>query len=132
MSPAKQRYGRRVLTLGLVYATLLFVAVYLLSRHLVAGPLAYIVGMLPALAVSGFFVAIGSYIVEEHDEYLRVLLVRQILIATGIALTAATIWGFLEGFELVHHLVGYIWPIVWFAALGLSGIVNRLIERRER
>ena len=129
MSFAKRRYNRRVLTLSLVYTGLLFLAVYLLSRHMVAGPLAYIVGVLPALAVSGFFVAIGRYIVEEQDEYLRVMLVRQILFATGIALTAATIWGFLEGFELAPHAVGYTWPIVWFGALGVGAIINKLVER---
>jgi hypothetical protein len=129
-SPAQRRYNRRVLILSIVYAALLFLAVYLLSRHLIAGPLAYVVGVLPALAVSGFFWLMGRYLVEETDGYLRMLQIRQLLIATGIALTASTIWGFLEGFELVSHVVGYVWPIVYFAGLGLGALVNLIVERR--
>ena len=130
-SPAQRRYNRRVLLIGIAYAVLLFAAVYLLSRHLVAGPIAYVVGILPALAVSGFFWMMGRYLVEETDEYLRMLQIRQLLIATGIALTAATIWGFLEGFELVSHLVGFIWPVVWVVSLGIGACINCLVERRQ-
>jgi len=130
MSAPQRRYNRRVLLLAVVYVALLFPAVFLLNRHLVAGPAAYLVGVLPALPVIGFFVAIGAYMVEERDEYLRMLLVRQSLVATGLAMAAATFWGFLEGFELLPHLVGYAWPIVWFAGLGLGACVNALIERR--
>ena len=39
-TPAQRRYNRRVLWLSAAYAALLFAAVYLLSRHLVAGPIA--------------------------------------------------------------------------------------------
>jgi hypothetical protein len=129
-SPAQRRYNRRVLWLSMLYAVLLFVAVYLLSRHLVSGPLAYIIGVLPALAVSGFFWLMGRYLIEETDEYLRMQQTRQLLIATAIALTAATIWGFLEGFELVPHVVGYVWPVVWLGSLGASACFNTLISRR--
>ncbi len=129
-SPAQRRYNRRILILSVVYAALLFATVYLLSRHLVGGPLAYVVGVMPALAVSGYFWLMGRYLIEETDEYLRMLMIRQLLIATGIALTAATIWGFLEGFDLVGHVVGYVWPIVYLAGLAFGGLVNRIIERR--
>jgi hypothetical protein len=130
-SPAQRRYNRRILMLSVVYAAFLFLAVYLLSRHLVAGPLAYLVGVLPALAVSGFFWMMGRYLVEETDEYLRAVQIRQLLIATGIALTIATIWGFLESFDLAPHVFGYAWAIVWFGALGLGACVTKLIEARQ-
>lgn len=129
-SPAQQRYNRRVLWLSVVYAALLFLTIYLLKNQLVAGPLAYVVGVLPAVAVSGFFWLMGRYLVEETDEYLRMLQIRQLLVATAIALTAATIWGFLEGFGLLPHLVGYAWPIVYFAGLWIGALVNRIVERR--
>ena len=126
VNPAQRRYNKRVLTLSIIYAVVLFAAVYLLKHKLVAGALAYAVGILPALAVSGFFWAMARYLVEETDEYLRMMQVRQVLVATGFALTTATIWGFLEGFELVPHAVGYIWAIMWFAGLGVGAVVNRL------
>jgi hypothetical protein len=129
-SPAQRRYNRRVVILAIVYAAVLLPVCWLFARHLVAGPLAYLLGILPALPVSGFFVAIGLYLAEERDEYLRMLLIRQSLIATGVAMTAATFWGFLEGFDLVPHVVGYAWPVVWFGGLGFGTLVNAAIERR--
>jgi hypothetical protein len=127
---AQQRYNRRVLRLSIAYALFLFAAVYLLSRGLVHGPLAYALGILPALPVCGFFWLMGRYLVEESDEYLRMLQIRQLLIATGIALTAMTIWGFLEGFALVPHIIAYWWAVVWVGALGMGACANRVIERR--
>ncbi len=129
-SPAQQRYNRRTLILSVVYAAFLCLAVFVFSRHLIAGPAALALGVLPALPVVGFFVTAGAYLVDERDEYLRMLFARQSLIATGTAMTAATVWGFLEGFELVPHAVAYVWPIVWFAGLGLGGCANGVIERK--
>ena len=125
-SPAQKRYNRTILLLSAAYAALLVGAVYLLSRHLVSGPLAYVVGVLPALPVTGFFLAMGRYLFDESDEYLRVLQVRQLLVATGVMLAASTIWGFLEGFELVPHVVAYVWPILWFGGLLLGACINGL------
>ncbi|MDQ1229484.1 hypothetical protein [Sphingomonas sp. SORGH_AS_0879] len=130
LSSATRRYQRRVILLAILYAALLFSAVYLLNRHMVGGAAAYLIGVLPALPVIGFFVAIGLYMTEERDEYLRMLLVRQSLIATGLSMTGATLWGFLEGFDLLPHLVGYAWPILWFGGLGLGSCVNRFVEGR--
>lgn len=129
-SPAQQRHNRRALAASIAYALLLLLAVYLIEHRLVAGPLAYVVGVLPGLAVSSFFWIMARYLVEETDEYLRMLQVRQLLVATGLALTAATVWGFLEGFELAPHLLAYSWPIFWFGGLGVGACVNGAIERR--
>ena len=62
--------------------------------------------LLPALPIIGIFAAIGRYLVEEQDEYVRMLMVRQTLWASGFALSVATIWGFLENFGLVGHVDG--------------------------
>jgi hypothetical protein len=128
---AQQRYNQRVLRLSVAYALFLFAAVFLLSRGMVHGPLAYVLGVLPALPVCGFFWMMGRYLIEESDEYLRMLQIRQLLIATGIALTAMTIWGFLEGFALVPHIVAYLWAVVWVGALGIGACINRVVERRR-
>ena len=128
-SPAQRRYNRRALLLCIAYAALLLPASYLLSRHLVTGPLAYLVGVAPALAICGLFWAMGRYLVEETDEYLRVLQTRNLLFATGIALTAATIWGFLEGYDLAAHMPAYVWTVVWIGGLGMGTCGTRLLGR---
>jgi hypothetical protein len=127
-SSAKIRYNKRVIGLSLIYAGLLIGAVYLFKHHEISGPLTWIVAILPALPLVGIFAAIGAYIVEEQDEYLRSLLIRQTLYASAFTLSIATVWGFLENFGLVGHVPAYDAAILWFLGLGLGTIVNRLTE----
>jgi len=124
--PARRRYNRTVLLLSLVYVASLFGAIGLFNAGRPHGIFAYAVAVLPALPIVGMFAALGRYLVEERDEYLRMLLVRQSLWATGFALTLATIWGFLENFDLVEHVDAYYLAVLWFGGLGVGSLVNRL------
>ena len=125
-TPAWKRYNWRVAWTSLVYVVFLLGAVYGFKHQLVPGALRYLVAVLPALPVIGIFVAIGRYLVEEQDEYVRMLMVRQTLWASGIALSLATVWGFLENFEVVGHIDAYYVAILWFAGLGIGGLIDKL------
>lgn len=125
-SIAAKRYSRRVIGLSFLYAFILIAAIYAFKYELVSGAFAFVVAILPALPLIGIFAAIGRYLVEEQDEYLRMLMVRQTLYATGFALSVATIWGFLENFGLVGHVDAYYVAVVWFAGTGLGGCINKL------
>jgi hypothetical protein len=125
-TPAWKRYNWRVILLSLLYAAFLIGAVYGFKHKLVPAALAYPVAVLPARPIIGIFVAMGRYLVEEQDEYVRMLMVRQTLWASGFALSVATIWGFLENFDLVTHVDAYSVAIVWFFGLGVGGVVNKL------
>ena len=129
-SPALGRYNRRVMVLSVVYAAFLFPVVFLFRREPPTGGVAYVLAILPALPIIGIFVAIGRYLVEESDEYLRLLMTRQSLIASGLALSAAMMAGFLESFHLVRPIPAYWFAILWFAGLGLGSCVNRLTVER--
>src|ERR1700761_7868475 len=112
-SIAQSNYNKRVLVLSLAYAVTLLGAVYAFKHQLLGGPVAYVAAILPALALIGIFAAIGLYLVEAQDEYVRMLMVRQTLWASGFALSIATIWGFLESFELVQHVESYYVAVLW-------------------
>ena len=129
---AQRRYNIRILLLGVLYALLLFGTVWLFVGHRAHGMIAYIVAVLPALPIVGMFGVIGRYLVEEKDEYLRDWFVRQALVATGFALSVATVWGFLENFDLVPHVYAYYAAILWFAGLGVGSCTNRLWSRWGR
>lgn len=129
-SPAFRRYNRRILILSLIYAACLFAAVYAFRHQLLDGALAWPVALAPALPVIGFFATIGRYLLEEQDEYLRSQMVRQALVATGLAMAVATAWGFLENFGLVPHVYAFYVAVVWFFGLGVGACVNKLAERR--
>jgi hypothetical protein len=125
-SLAWKRYNGRVIWLGLLYAAFLLPAVYGFKHGLVPGWAAYPVAVLPSLPIIGIFGALGRYLVEEQDEYVRMLMVRQILWASGFTLSIATVWGFLDNFRLVGHADGYWLIAVWFIGLGLGGLANRV------
>lgn len=121
---AWNRYNRRLIWLSLIYAIFLIGAVYGFNRNLIAGPIAYVAAVLPALPIIGIFAAVGRYLSEEQDEYVRMLMVRQTLWAAGTALSLATIWAFLASFGLFDSEDSYLISTVWFFGLGVGGIVN--------
>lgn len=129
-TPAQRRYNRDALILCAAYSALLVLAIGLFKNHAPAGPLAYVVALLPALPIVGLFAAIGRYLVTERDEYLRLLMVRQVLVASALALSLATAWGFLESFGVAPRIDAYYIAVVWFGGLGLGNCINRLVERR--
>lgn len=125
-SPARRIYNRRVLILSVVYAVILFAVVSVFANAMISGPIAYGIGILPAIPIIGIFLAVGRYLLDERDEYLRMLMVRQTLIASGFALSIATAWGFLESVGLVPHVDAYFAAVLWFAGLGVGDVANKL------
>ena len=125
-SPAWKRYNWRLIWLSLVYAIFLVAAVYGFKHQLVPAGLRYFVAILPALPIIGIFGAIGRYLIEEQDEYVRMLMVRQTLWASALTLSVATVGGFLDNFGLVGHADGYWIAVLWFFGLALGGVYNKL------
>lgn len=124
-SPATRRYLARMAVLMTLYMVTLFAAVYAFRHDLVSGPMAWPLAILPALPIVGVFWAVMRLLVEEPDEFIRMLLVRQALIATGFCLTVTTIWEFLQNFELVPPgNGGFGAAFFWFVGLGIGAIYN--------
>ena len=131
VSTARSRYNRAVLACGIVYAAALFNGTGYFRHHPGGhGAVAYLTAIAPALPIIAMFVALGRYLVAERDEYVRLLMVRQTLIATGLALSLATVWGFLESFDLAPHIDSYFIAVVWFGGLGFGACVNKLVSGR--
>ena len=126
-SLAWKRYNGRMIWLSLLYAVFLIAAVYGFKHQLFSGVEAYVAAILPALPIIGIFGAMGRYLIEEQDEYVRSLMVRQTLWASGFALSLATVWGFLDNFELVGHLDGYWIVVVWYFGLAIGAAMNRVM-----
>lgn len=123
---AKRAYRRRMGIAMSVYIVSLFTGVFLVSRELVQGPIVWFLALMPGLAIAGIFYAVGKLIQETKDEFIRMLTVRQSMIATGFALSCASIWGFLENFELVDHVDAYWVAILWFFGLFIGAASNRI------
>ncbi len=128
-SPAMRRYTTSVLLLMTAYVLILFGVNAYFDNGPPRGGAAYAAAILPALPIIGVFVVIARLLVELKDEYIRMLMVRQTLVATGFMLSVATVWGFVESFDLLPHVEAYWAAVLWFGGLGVGGCVNALLER---
>lgn len=125
-SAANRAYLRRFIPMMLLYVLVLFAVVWLDDRVAPKGPLAALLAVLPALPLIGVVWALGRLLVEETDEYLRSLTVRQFMIATGFMLCVTSIWGFLDAFGAVPHVPMYWAFIIWCVGLGVGSVVNEM------
>lgn len=126
-SPAIRRYTIRLAVLMTLYVILIFAAGWIFRHNDVAGIPAYALAIAPALPIIGVFWAVMRLLVEESDEFIRMLQVRQCLFATGFCLTVMTIWEFLQNYEIVPPgNGGFGAAFFWFAGLGLGAIYNKL------
>jgi len=122
---AQRRYAGRFIPLMIVYA-LLTIASSWIAKHYAPpeGPLAWLLALLPTLPILGVIWTMGRLLVETTDEYLRLLIVRQMLVATGFLLSVTSVWGFLELFGHVPPLpIFYCFPI-WCGGLLLGSLYN--------
>src|SRR5688500_3862313 len=119
-SPAHRRYILRLSAAMAAYIVTLTAALRFVGDGEVTGPLAYLLALLPGLSIAAVFWAIGRLLVEELVEYLRMLLVRQSLVATAFTLSVVSMWGFLENFDVVPHVDAFYISVLWFGGLALG------------
>jgi putative flippase GtrA len=122
----RRRYTRRILTSGGGYLVTLVLALIFIRKMGLDGPPAVVLALLPAICVAGMFWAMARLLVEERDEYMRSLLVRQLLVASGLTLAVATFWGFLEEFEFVPYVPSWYAILVFFVGQGVGALYNKL------
>lgn len=126
-SLATQRYVKRLVILMIIYFATLLASVWTFRHDAPSGALAYGLAILPALPVIGVFWAVMRYIVEENDEFMRLLMVRQCLVATGFCLTIVTIREFLQNFDLISpDNGGFGAAFFWFIGLAVGALYNRV------
>jgi hypothetical protein len=128
-NPAVAVYLRRISACVMAYFALLLLANYLEDHGQAHGLAAILLALLPAVPILGMVLTFGAYLRDEHDEYVRMLAVQSSLYATGITLTVTTVWGFLEQSQLVSHYPASLAFGIWFAALGLSQLCQKLFNR---
>lgn len=124
-SSAMRAYNRRMIFASLAYVVLLLGGVAIARNY--APPAAVRVVLAVAVAAPILFMirAMARLLREERDEYLRMRIVEQTLIATGIVLAVATIYGFLNVFDLAPRVDAY-WAVpLWGLSLGVARLFQR-------
>lgn len=123
---AKFRYLTRMALTMAFYLITLFMAEHFIEDRGLDGPIAVFLALLPGLSFAGVVWIFGALIVEEKDEFFRMLYVRQGLIATGISFTMAAVWGFLETYKIVEPVAAFWWPVIWCFGIGIGAVSNKI------
>ncbi len=126
-TPAAARYLRRMLAIGVAYVAGIMLASLTVDRAAPLGPLTIGMALIPGLAMLAAIWAIGRFVADLSDEYLRMLEVRKLIVATGVTLAITSVWGLLEIYsDAIPRLpVFYVFPI-WCGGLFVGQLVNRL------
>lgn len=130
MSPAERRYVIRLAaTMGAYLFALFAVKRWFESNWSPSGIWLYSAAVIPALPILAAIGVVGRYLVEENDEYQRVLNVRAVLWAAGATLAVFTVWSFLETYAHVKAAhAGFIF-MLFCVAFGVAQCVVRHKER---
>lgn len=130
-TPASRRYAVRVAVAMVAYLVSLALAVRFLENGPSVKAWGYLLAIAPGVSVAGLFWAFGRLLIEEKDEYQRMLLVRQSLAATGFTLSIITVWGFLDNFGMVPPVSALYVALLWFIGLGVGSFFNWLAASRH-
>ncbi len=131
-SPAIKRYSWRIAAFMLLFVALIFTVGFWFREAPPEGALAWAVAILPALPIIGVIWTIFRLLAEESDEYIRMMLVRQVLFATGFCLCVMTVWEFLQNYEVVAPgNGGFGTAFFWFIGLGFGAAWNGFFMARE-
>ena len=116
----------RVFIVTAIYIASFAGASYLIKQVGVSRPLAFGLALIPGLAIAGMFYNTLWMITATKDEFMRMLAVRQQLIAAGFAMSVASVWGFLEQFKLVEHVEAFYIVVLWAVGLFIGQLSNRI------
>jgi hypothetical protein len=121
-----RRYMLRLTVAITLYAIVLVAVILIFQKLDPGGALAFGLAILPALPIVAVFWTIARLLLETTDEYQRLMFTKDILVTTGLTLSIATIWGFLENFDQVPHAKGFHLSGLWFFLLFVTSMVRRL------
>ncbi len=108
-----------------LYVAALFGSILLIRDQHPAGPLLWFIAVLPALPIGGTIVVFLRYI-EQVDEYVRGVVLKRFIVATGLTLFLCTAWGFLEDNAGLHHFSLYlVYPLFWMMFALASAIYRK-------
>ncbi|MCL6251481.1 hypothetical protein M3P36_10565 [Altererythrobacter sp. KTW20L] len=118
-----RRYYRRLGGFMAAYAAVLIGGLYIAMAGIPL-PVRVFLAFLNAAMILGVFWAIFRLLAECDDEYQRLLLVKQTLLATALTLAITTCWQYLVVYEVLTE--GPAWVgVIWLAAFGIAAPIVR-------
>ena len=113
-TPAHRKYVVRTMAFMIPYAVVNTLAIFGAFDEIQGKPAAWILAFVVAAPMVGQIWATLS-LIRESDEFVRALTAKQFIIASGLAMAVASIWGFGESYAGAYHLPAWlIYPLFWF------------------
>lgn len=117
-TPAGRRYVIRTFAFMIPYMLVCFAAISGAFDEVVGRPAGWALAAVVSAPVLGQIWATLS-LMRESDEFVRAVVAKQFILASGIAMAGATLWGFGESFAGAPHVPAWlIYPLFW-AAFGM-------------
>ena len=122
---AMRRYTRRMIVASILYTAAIIAAATLLHDRSSLSAKAVVLALLPGAGVLMMIHAMARMMMELTDEFIRMLVVRQALVATATTLSVTSVWGLLELYTDVPQVpIFWVFPL-WCAGLGVGALFNR-------
>jgi hypothetical protein len=128
-TPAGKRYQRRVIQAMSIYLAMVLGAVTLVKHTHLHGWVLYTVALLPALPMLAMLAALGVYLQEEKDEYVRMLTMRSLLAGTAALLAVLVVNDFLRSISGAGALPVFTSWMVFFVVFGVAQAVQTMGNR---
>lgn len=112
-TPAGKRYVFRTFAFMSGYVAINVATILGAFDDIVDKPAAWTLAVAVSAPVVGQIWATLS-LMRESDEYVRAMIAKQFIVAAGLAMALATLWGFGESYAGAHHLPAWIiYPLFW-------------------
>jgi uncharacterized membrane protein len=128
-TPAGKRYQRRVIVTMSLYVAVLFCSVWVVKHLHPHGWLLYGIALLPALPILAMLTALGVYLQEEKDEYVRLVTMRSLLVGTAVLLSVLMVNDFLRSLSGAAALPEFTSWVVFFLVFGAAQAVQTMRNR---
>ncbi|HSY36450.1 MAG TPA: hypothetical protein VK814_11920 [Acidobacteriaceae bacterium] len=128
-TPAGKQYQRRVMVTMSLYVLVLVAAVWIVKHTHPHGWLLYTIAVVPAVPMLAMMGALGVYLQEEKDEYIRLITMRSLLVGTAALLAMLVVNDFLRSISGAGALPVFTSWIVFFLVFGLAQTVQTMGNR---
>jgi hypothetical protein len=124
MDPAQKRYVIRTNLFMLGYVAVNIAAIAGAFDPIVGSRAGIVLGLAVAAPIAGQLWATLA-LMNESDEFVRMLNAKRFILASGLAMTLFSAWGFAESYGDAPHAPGWlIYPLFW----GLFGLVSPFLK----
>ena len=112
---AHRKYVFRTMAFMIPYAIVCLTAITGLFDGIIGKPTGWIVAVVVSAPIIGQIWSTLE-LMRESDEFVRAVTARQFILASGLAMAGATLWGFGETFAGAPHIPAWmVYPLFWGA-----------------